>query len=241
MLSEAAIDDERALLDRPIWTSLTTRHRRFARGVGPALAFNDTVSPFAATLDDSETSLAALTRLVERDGDGVALLQATEIVTPPTLSRTRTARGVQMVAKHWIEKPARADATRLAGRDAAEMVALAHLAKPGPFAARTHLLGAFWGLRRDGRLVAMAGERLKLPGYTEISGVCVHPDHRGRGYAARLTCIVAAGIQRRGETPYLHALADNDAAIRLYRKLGFRFRTEVDIGMLERLSDSDGA
>ena len=105
--------------------------------------------------------------------------------------------------------------------DAAEMLALATLTKPGPFFSRTHQLGGFIGVRVGGQLAAMAGERMRPDGYTEASGVCVHPDHRGKGYAARLLREVTAKILKRGEKAFLHSYADNATAIGLYESLGF--------------------
>ena len=99
--------------------------------------------------------------------------------------------------------------------------------EPGPFRPRTYELGTYLGLHRDGRLVAMAGERLHPAGWTEISAVCTEPEYRGRGFAARLVGAVAAGIRARGETPFLHAAADNTGALRLYENLGFRTRMKV--------------
>src|SRR3546814_5008255 len=90
---------------------------------------------------------------------------------------------------------------------------LATLTEPGPFFARTHVLGGFVGVREAGRLVAMAGERLKAPGFTEVSGVCTRPGWRGRGFAAELLGLVARRIAARGETPFLHAYADHNATI----------------------------
>ena len=238
MLAPAIGDDAAELLDRPIWTALTTRHRRFALRLESARRFPETISPFAATRDDTPDSLDALTRLVHRGKDRAILMQAGDIAVPRSLHATSTALGVQMLADRPVARPAIGDVVRLTQRDVSDMVALAQRTKPGPFGSRTPLLGAFWGLRRDGNLVAMAGERLKQPGFTEVSGVCVHPEHRGCGHAARLTGIVAAHIQARGETPYLHAFADNEAAIRLYRKLGFRLRREVSIAALERQAET---
>jgi predicted GNAT family acetyltransferase len=112
------------------------------------------------------------------------------------------------------------------------MLALATATQPGPFFARTHELGTFWGVKVDGRLVAMAGERMKPPGYTEVSGVCTDPGHRGKGYAALLSRTVATQIMARGETPMLHAYASNTPAIRLYEQLGFELRTHVNVTIL---------
>jgi predicted GNAT family acetyltransferase len=114
------------------------------------------------------------------------------------------------------------------------MVELAALTRPGPFLARTHTLGRFVGIRQSGRLVAMAGERFKLDGITEVSGVCTHPDWRGRGYAGLLSRIVATRIADRGEIPILHAFATNTAAIRLYGELGFVLRERLQGAIFTR-------
>jgi predicted GNAT family acetyltransferase len=105
--------------------------------------------------------------------------------------------------------------------DSAEMMELTKLTKPGPFGKRTHELGAYIGIRRDGKLVAMAGERLKVPGYTEVSAVCTHPEHTGRGYARILMMELMQRILNRDETPFLHVREDNGRAIKLYQELGF--------------------
>lgn len=114
------------------------------------------------------------------------------------------------------------------------MIALATVTKPGPFAARTHALGSFFGIKENGVLLAMAGERMKHDGYTEVSGVCTHPDARGRGFARSLSAHVARRIVERGETPYLHAYATNTAAIELYESLGFRLRREMHVASVAR-------
>jgi predicted GNAT family acetyltransferase len=114
------------------------------------------------------------------------------------------------------------------------MLALATLTEPGPFLRQTHRMGNFFGIRVDGRLVAMAGERFRFAGCTEVSGVCTHPDFRGHGFAGRLSRHVAAAIAARGETAFLHAWKNNVAAISLYRTLGFTLRCEVNVAVLER-------
>jgi predicted GNAT family acetyltransferase len=114
------------------------------------------------------------------------------------------------------------------------MIELTDLTKPGPFGARTHELGDFYGIRIGGKLAAMAGERMKVDGHTEVSAVCTHPDHLGKGYAAALMRAVMRGIRARGETPFLHSRADNTRAIGLYEKLGFRQRLAGHFVVLTR-------
>jgi predicted GNAT family acetyltransferase len=123
---------------------------------------------------------------------------------------------------------------KLGVEDSADMLKLTALTKPGPFGPRTHELGSFFGIRIGSRLVAMAGERLKVEGYIEVSAVCTHPDHLGKGYAAALMRTVMRGILERGETPFLHSRADNARAIALYERLGFRHREAGHFVVLER-------
>jgi predicted GNAT family acetyltransferase len=117
--------------------------------------------------------------------------------------------------------------------DAPEMLALATLTKPGPFRSATRRLGPFIGVKQDGRLVAMAGRRLRVEGFTELSGVCTHPDHRGRGYAAGLSRAVVGEILASGEGAFLHAFAEHDATIAFYQSLGFEVRAPMTYTILE--------
>jgi len=118
------------------------------------------------------------------------------------------------------------DVTVLGASDTDDMVDLAERTKPGPFTSGTRLLGTYLGVRREGKLIAMAGERLHPEGWTEISAICTDPVARGQGLASRLTRAVAHGIRQRGETPLLHVVATNEAAIRLYRSMGFEHRSD---------------
>jgi predicted GNAT family acetyltransferase len=114
------------------------------------------------------------------------------------------------------------------------MIELTALTKPGPFGKRTHELGTYLGIRRDGKLVAMAGERLKVPGHTEVSAVCTHPDHTGHGYARILMSEVMRRIRVRGERPFLHVREDNVRAIALYERLGFEARVKLHLAVLRK-------
>lgn len=218
-------------LDRPVWASLL--HQPHWGDGGPlARRFRPDINRFAAAQDEGAQSLAALGRLVGPGDDAVYLAQVPRIAVPPGLLAVKEALGVQMVAARRLS--ADEDVQTLGEADAAEMLALATLTEPGPFLPRTHTMGRFVGIRIDGRLAAMAGERMRFPGHVEVSGVCTHPDFRGRGLARRLSAAVTAHIQHRGEQAFLHAWTSNTAAIALYESLGFVTRTTVNIAVLKR-------
>jgi predicted GNAT family acetyltransferase len=220
------------MLERPVWTALTTRQASFSIGGDHARRFVPEVGSLASARDDSPESLLALAELAP-----VLLLQADPIVVPPGTVAVTTAAGVQMIASRIVDAPIDDRIERLTEADAPAMLALATLTKPGPFAARTPSLGEFWGVKDGGVLVAMAGERMKQDGFTEVSGVCTHPDARGRGLARLLSAWVAARIAARGETPYLHAYASNTAAIELYRSLGFALHKTMHVAAIARAND----
>lgn len=215
-------------LDRPVWSALANRQRAFSVGDDLARRLDPAVGPFAAVGADEPESLSRLGALVAEHGR-VVLLQRGEIPAPPGTTARLRAAGVQLVLRRLAAVPTTADLVPLGADDVDEMVALARLTEPGPFERRTPELGGFLGIRSGGRLVAMAGERMKPEGHTEVSGVCTHPDHRGRGYATMLSAAVADRIVARGETPFLHAYAANRAAITLYERLGFVLRTPVEV------------
>jgi predicted GNAT family acetyltransferase len=218
-------------LDRPVWASLS-HQSHWSLGDGRARRFKPDINRFAATPDESTSSLCALASLVAPGDDVVYLTQVPRIAIPPGLQCVKEAQGVQMVATRRLEVDA--DAQLLDDADADDMLQLATLTEPGPFLARTHTMGRFVGVRIDGRLAAMAGERMRFPGHVEVSGVCTHPDFRGRGLARRLSAAVTAEIQGRGDLPFLHACATNAAAIALYESLGYVLRTTLNIAVLKR-------
>jgi predicted GNAT family acetyltransferase len=213
-------------LDTLIWSALTTAQSSFAEGEGLARRMRAETGPFAAAADKSETATAALAALVPAGGD-ISLLEPAPPAPPPGVVCVMERVGVQMVAARVQPQAHEADIVALGDVDAPDMLALALLTKPGPFRAGTHRLGRFIGVRDGGRLVAMAGERLRIDGFIEVSAVCTHPDYRGRGLGAALLSRVAAHILQDGATPFLHSYADNEGAIALYRKLGFQVRSPV--------------
>lgn len=215
-----------ALLDRPIYSALTTRQAHFAIGEPPALRFRPEVEPFIAAADDGPAALAALTALVS-PGEQLVMLQAKPTSIPDGLVELSCRDAVQMIATQVHPAQPPLGAVPLGEADSAEMQALAEVTAPGPFRAETWRLGGFWGVRERGRLIAMAGERLALPGWTELSGVCTHPDARGRGLARALSAWKLHDISSRGEHVFLHAYANNLAAILLYEDLGFTLRSTM--------------
>lgn len=220
-------------LDRPVWSALTDRQSHLARQHGAAVRFDPDYGLFAAVPQASPEALADLAALVAT-GD-VALVEPEPPPAAPGLAVRSQALCWQMVAEapNPVGEPA-FPIEVLTPADAPQMLVLATATAPGPFFARTPELGRFVGVKVDGRLVAMAGERMRVAGYTEVSGVCTDPAFRGRGYAAGLMLEVAARIRERGEAPFLHSYAHNTGAIALYQALGFDFRRELVMTTLTR-------
>lgn len=223
-----------AALDCAPRAALETCHAALAEIAAGARRYPPSVAPFAAADPADPGALARLAR----PGEVVAFLQATRPETPPGFEELQRAEGVQMLAgAETLRLAAGVDGTgvtALTPADAAEMLTLAEAARPGPFTLRALSLGRFWGLREGGRLVAMAGERFALPGFVEISGVCVAEEARGRGLARRLSLHAAARIAARGERPFLHAFAANRPALALYDSLGFETRAAMQVGVFRR-------
>jgi ribosomal protein S18 acetylase RimI-like enzyme len=226
-------------LDNVVYASLTGPHARFAEGRGNVLRYPVDVTPILGLPDEpTVTDWADLAELV---GPGEVVPLAGVTTPPPEgWEVAMTIGGVQMI-DDGIAATSSDQAIVLQTADVPEMLALIDRTKPGPFLPRTIELGTYLGIRRGGELVAMAGERLHPPGFTEISAVCTDEAYRGQGLATELVLAVAAGIRDRSEVPFLHAAATNTNAIRLYRSLGFAIRHEtafiaVRIPVPERVS-----
>jgi predicted GNAT family acetyltransferase len=220
-----------SLLDRPIWHALTSEQAHHAIAEGAARRFHPEIGPLAATVDASPESLAALARLAARTGI-VATLQLEADPIPPGMTVVRRSPATQMVFEDAADAALDPRVVVLGTEHNAEMVALAHLTEPGPFAERTRELGQFWGIFVDGRLAAMAGQRTRFAGHAEVSGVCTHPDFRGRGLAAVLTRHSASAIMGERRVPFLQAYSANTAALDVYRRIGFVERAQIWITIL---------
>jgi ribosomal protein S18 acetylase RimI-like enzyme len=213
-------------LDQAAWASLRGPHAHFAEGTGRALRYPADVSPIMAVPPVQDEQVWADLHAVA--GPGARVMLAGDIAQPPDDWTIEFAGdGVQLIATGALESQPSGDVVALGAADVPEMLDLVARTKPGPFAARTYQLGTYLGVRRGGALVAMAGERLHPPGWTEISAVCTDPEFRGQGLATELVRAVSHNIRERGETPFLHASADNTNAIRLYQSIGFEIRRKV--------------
>jgi predicted GNAT family acetyltransferase len=215
-------------LDRPAWSALNSGQSHLAVGDDRAKRYAEGYAVFLASKDASPDSLAALAPLNPPEG-GLILMEARPAPLAPGMTEASRRDGVQMICSALKPGPADLVFEHLTEADASDMLALATLTKPGPFFDKTHRLGDFIGVKRDGRLIAMAGERMKPAGFTEVSGVCTHPDYRGQGLAAAMMRIVTERILARGEQAFLHAYAENTGAIGLYERLGFSIRTPVTV------------
>jgi ribosomal protein S18 acetylase RimI-like enzyme len=225
------VTEQDNLLDNPCWYALNGPQAGFAERKGRARRFQPDFCPFYGMPDEPTTQDWADVAALAGPG-GLVTLSATMTPFPQEWELVFGGPGVQLVAGKPDGRTVLADHAvladdeiiRLGPADVPEVLDLVGRTRPGPFRPRTIELGAYLGIRRAGALVAMAGERLRMPGFTEISAVCTDDAWRGHGFGSRLTLAVAAGIRARGEVPFLHAIATNADAIRLYEQLGFEHR-----------------
>jgi ribosomal protein S18 acetylase RimI-like enzyme len=226
---DAAVGAPRSeLLDNPVWSALSGPQAGIAHIVGGAARYPEDVALFGALADDTDP--AAWAELARIAGPAGVLLVGVSTV-PEGWAAGTAVRGVQFVGTDLRAEPD-PEAVRLGKADVPEMLDLVRRTEPGPFLQRTVELGTYLGIRREGRLVAMAGERMRPTGWTEISAVCTDPAYRGHGFATRLIRAVAVGIRQRGDIPFLHTGGDNTTAIRLYESIGFTFRRPMSFQLV---------
>ena len=221
------------ILDNPAWWALHGAQSAFAETRGVAARYVPAISPIGAVREPTAEAFEALAALCGPDPVAVISTEA-EL---PLRARLRTIRrvGLHQMVCETAAAPVPLDAIRLGNADVAEVLALVVLTEPGPFAKRTIELGNYLGIRSAGRLLAMAGERLKPPGWTEVSGVCTHPDGRGMGYALGLVTAVTNAIIAKGEGAFLHVAIGSPSqlsATRVYERAGYRIRRELHLHVL---------
>lgn len=225
-------------LDREIWRLLTGRQAHLALGGAAAKRIDPRYGPFAALRDNSEEAWQELLQLVQGPSEAIYFVEVEPVCPPHGLRVAQTRELLQMVAGEVAAPQERTDpeAVPLGEEHADAMTALALATRPGPWAELTRCYGPYYGIFRDGRLAAMAGERmLPAAGLAEVSGVCTWPEFQGQGLGARLIRHVMASMRARGDRPYLHSYAENEVAIGLYRKLGFRDRRIMVLTVVEPL------
>jgi predicted GNAT family acetyltransferase len=223
---------DEALLDNPVYAALCGPHARFAQVRGRARRYPVDVAPFLAL--PSPPSAQDWQDAADLVSPGTyAALRHSDTDLPDAWQAVQAFDLVQMIGERVTGVDC-SEALPLGAADVPEMLELVAQTEPGPFLTRTIELGDYLGIRRDGALVAMAGERFHLDGWTEISAVCTKPDHRGRGLASRLVGALIAGIQLRSQRVFLHVLGTNAGAIRLYEELGFRVRQTATITVVTR-------
>ncbi|MGA8212935.1 MAG: GNAT family N-acetyltransferase [Candidatus Sulfotelmatobacter sp.] len=228
-------------LDNVIWKALTTRQAEFAESFNQGRRFIPEVSPLGAFREPTREGYESLEGLVGT-GRTIGLFLEAPYQPRAGWSFVAGAPMPEMVCEGADTPFSRSSSSssrdpeivELSAADVPGMMELTALTKPGPFNKRTHELGTYLGIRREGKLVAMAGERLKVPGYTEVSAVCTHPEQTGQGYARILMIEVMQRIRSRGETPFLHVREDNVRAIELYQRLGFGRRVLLHFAVLRK-------
>lgn len=228
-----------SVLDNAAWHSLRGAHAALAEGTSVARRYPPAVADLHASPDDTPMSWRAMAAIATGD---LTVFRTIGINPPATWREVASGVVLQLVLDESARAPASPSSAlgndgtaHLRGLDHSDVPAMLRLAaqtQPGPFHPRTIELGGYVGVFHGYHLVAMAGQRLRPPGWCEVSAVCTHPDVRRRGYGSLLTCVVAGEIAARGERPFLHVFARNAAAVAVYERLGFVTRTTVPFSLL---------
>lgn len=215
------------VLDNPVWHALAGPQAEFATGQGLARRYLGDVAPFSAIAEATDAAYADLAASLP-SGLEARLFRPSDEPAPAGWETVSARPIIQMIAGNIATPDAtsRGDPIILGADDTNDMLELADIAKPGPFGPRTSLLGRYVGYREGGRLLAMGGERFRMPGFVELSAIAVHPDARGTGLGSDVILHLACLALARGETPFLHVFPDNPA-VALYRRVGFRERTRL--------------
>jgi GNAT superfamily N-acetyltransferase len=222
------------LLQNPVYHALLSGERHLSFGTPLVKYFDEEVSPFAGFPEHYKNGFANLYELLPA-GRKILYAIPSLIPAPAGWDVQHEIKGLQFV---YTGTPVSLDQqipiVQLTETDVDQMIALTRLTKPGPFGKRTIDFGDYFGIFNNDRLVAMTGQRLHIENYTEISAVCTHPDHLGKGYAALLIRHQLQHIMEQGQHPFLHVRADNERAITLYERLGFTISREMNFYFLRR-------
>lgn len=228
------------ILDNPIWHALSGNQANLSTGDDLAKFYPRDMLPMAGMKNTEKESFEALAKLCEPGKKfGICLLHDVKL---PELNKWKihlqfdTAQMVRdKKAADTVSDITDIEIVRLEALDVPHMKELAQLTQPGPFTDRTIEFGPFYGIKSGDKLVAMAGQRMRPGTYTEISGVCTHPDFQGKGYARALVNKASDKIAELGEIPFLHVMASNIAAIKSYTACGFTQRCLMQYLIIEKI------
>lgn len=220
------------VLDNPVWHSLSTQHAGLALTADGAARYPAAIVPFAAVGEPTARAADQLTSLVD-DAESVFVVGVAP-EPPPGWQLEPKKPVLQMVCTARAPEVPGPPVTAMGAAQVPDMVGLTDLVFPGFFRARTLEMGTYLGIYHGSRLAAMAGERMRLDGFQELSAVCTHPDYTGRGYARRLLGILCNSAFDRGFTPFLHVYADNTRAIGVYRRMSFADRAVLPFWALHQ-------
>jgi ribosomal protein S18 acetylase RimI-like enzyme len=220
-------------LDNPVWNALITTHQKFAIGTHAAKRYPADVLPFVSFDPSAANPIGTLKNAV---GDAEIVCVVGDLPQlPASWTVLHELECNQMVCPELreVKVDGAIQPAKLGEEEETEMFELINSIQPGFYKHRTASLGNYYGIRVNGKLVSMAGERLKITGLTEVSAVCTHPDYIGKGFAAQLVSTVCKHTIGLGNTPFLHVLSSNLRAIQLYERLGFVNRRGITFWLLK--------
>lgn len=224
-------------LDNPVWESLVSRHAALARRTAHAARYPSDAAPFVA-VDVADAEAAEQMAQLVAAGESVLFVGLSPPLSPQAWRIEPLVHIAQMTCASRLHVNDGPPVTELSRAQVADMLALTVLVYPHYFRPRTIEMGRYFGIHDGGRLVAMAGERMGFDGYREISAICTHPDHTGRGHAQRLTAMLTNDILDHGSVPFLHVSHQNGRAMSLYERIGYRFRADIPLLAVQRLGEA---
>ncbi|MBC7488310.1 MAG: GNAT family N-acetyltransferase [Cytophagaceae bacterium] len=222
------------ILDNPVWAALISENYKLSLGNDTARYFKSDVSTFAGVKEFTETNFKMLYDFIPFETPVPIFTDQKLVTAGPWKIITKVDSYQMLYTEHVEEKTKDTEIVKLNEHHVPEMMALTKLTNPGPFLPRTIDFGNYEGILNEGKLVAMAGQRLHSGDFVEISAVCTHPDHLGKGYARQLILNQIRNIQSRKETAYLHVRLDNERAVKIYEKMGFQIRKNIFIYILSK-------
>lgn len=221
------------LLSNPIWHALGSRQQHFNRGNDTLRYFPEEVAPFVGLPNWNADDVQLLSKDLPRNRSFYILIEK-QIHLPDKLDIKFTLPLYQMECNELHPEFTDNPVKRLGEEHISQMLELTSLTRPGPFHNKTISLGNYIGIFDGERLIAMGGERLKVPGFTEISAICTHPDYRGKMLASHIISLLSQQIFDKGEIPFLHTRTDNSKAISVYEKLGYKISRDIFFAIIEK-------